>query len=193
MDIKIISLIISAFLFAPLQLLSQQAEADAYAKMRGLEFLEDTSHTVDIYLYGITSQQLEALEKDILPNVTITMVDLYGEATQISSSEDLAFYTLQLKFDNKYKIYFEYSDMYTKYLEIDTRDVIDIDQEVGYLFPTDVTMIPAADFDVKALYLKKPVGKAYYDRRLQMFTWDMNYTDKLNAEVEKIKKKKKKR
>lgn len=132
-------------------------------------------------------------EKVILPNVQITVVDLYGEDLQIKSSADMGFYQLNLKFDNKYKIFFQYPDMYTKYLEVDTRDVIDIEQERGYIFPTDITMIPADNFDIKALYLKKPVGKAYYDRRLQMLNWDLNYTDKLNAEIDKIKSKKKRR
>lgn len=180
-------------LSAPFASFSQFEEAEMYAEMKGEEILNDTANVSDIYFYGITGKLGENEEKQVLPEVRITIVDLYGEAHQLSSSADFGFYQLELKFDNKYKIYFEYPEMYTKYLEVDTRDVIDIEQERGYLFPTNMTMIPAENFDVKAIYLKKPVGKAYYDRRLQMLNWDLNYTDKLNAEVEKIKSKRKKR
>lgn len=193
MNITITKAFIAFFLFIPFTLLSQYDLAEEYSERKRIEFIEDSTQNVDIYFYGITGKLDENEEKAILPNVQITVVDLYGEASQIASSADMGFYHLDLKFDNKYKIFFEFPDMYTKYLEVDTRDVIDIEQERGYIFPTDILMIPANNFDIKALYLKKPVGKAYYDRRLQMLNWDLNYTDKLNAEVDKIKSKKKKR
>lgn len=170
---------------------SQDTDNMNYADKKGLEFLEDTNN-VDIHLYGLTTHILKNGAEEILPSVSITMRDLYGETLQIAS-DDSAFYDLELKFDNVYLVYYEYEGMYTKYLEIDTRDVIDIEQERGYLFPTDVTMLPASNFDVSALYLTKPVGKAYFDRRLQMIIWDLRYTDRLNAEVQKITSKTKKR
>ena len=193
MNITIFKIFIAFFLFIPFTMLSQYDLAQKFSERKRMDFMADSTQNVDIYFYGLTGKLNENEEKVILPDVQITVVDLYGEASQLSSSADMGFYQLDLKFDNKYKIFFEFPDMYTKYLEVDTRDVIDIEQERGYIFPTDITMIPADNFDVKALYLKKPVGKAYYDRRLQMLNWDLNYTDKLNAEVDKIKSKKKKR
>lgn len=193
MNFTITKIFIVFFLFIPFTLLSQYDLAQKYAERKRIEFIADSTQTVDIYFYGLTGKLNEMEETLIVPEVQITLIDLYGEASQLSSSEDMGFYHLDLKFDNKYKIFFESPDMYTKYLEIDTRDVIDIEQERGYIFRTDITMVPADDFDIKALYLKKPVGKAYYDRRIQMLTWDLDYTDKLNVEVDKIKSKKKKR
>lgn len=193
MNLKIILLHFILLLSVPFVSFSQYEDAEKYAERKGQEILKDTLNVPDIHFYGITGKLNENQEKQVLPEVKITMVDLYGEAHQQNSSADFGFYQLELKFDNKYKIYFEYPGMYTKFLEVDTRDVIDIEQERGYSFPTNMTMIPAENFDVKALYLKKPVGKAYYDWRLQMLNWDFNYSDKLNAEVEKIKSKKKKR
>lgn len=193
MNIEITKILIAFFLFIPYTVLSQYDEAKKYSEQKRIEFLKDSTQSVDIFFHGLTGKLNENDEIVILPEVQITIVDLYGEASQLTSSADMGFYQLNLNFDNKYKIYFEYPDMYTKYLEVDTRDVIDIEQERGYIFPTDITMVPAENFDIKALYLKKPVGKAYYDRRLQMLTWDLNYTDKLTAEVDKIKSKKKKR
>jgi len=193
MNLKLSLVLLVLVLSAPVASLAQYEEAEKYAAKRGEEILKDTANVPDIHFYGITGKLSETDEKKVLPEVKITIVDLYGEAHQQNSSADFGFYQLELKFDNKYKIYFEYPGMYTKFLEVDTRDVIDIEQERGYSFPTNMTMIPAENLDVKALYLKKPVGRAYYDRRLQMLNWDLNYTDKLNAEVEKIKSKKKKR
>ena len=171
---------------------SQDTDNLNYAERKGLEFLEDTINNVDIHLYGLTTEILKNGMEEILPGVAITMRDLYGETVQITSN-DSAFYDLELKFDNVYLVYYEFQGMYTKYLEIDTRDVIDLEQERGYLFPTDVTMVPASDFEVSALYLTKPVGKAYFDRRLQMIIWDLKYTDRLNTEVQKITSKKTKK
>lgn len=172
-------------------LYAQETDVMSYADKKGLEFLEDTTRNIDIYLYGLTTQILKSGKEAILPGVIITMRDLFGETVQISS-DDSAFYNLELKFDNIYLIYYEYNGMYTKYLEIDTRDVIDIEQERGYLFPTDMSMLPASNFEISALYLKKPIGKAYFDRRLQMIMWDLKYTDKLNTEISKIEAKSKK-
>src|SRR5690554_1530499 len=143
---------------------AQVSDNMSYADKKGLEFLEDTTSNIDIHLYGLTSRKFQNGNEQILPGVVITMRDLYGETVQIAS-DDSAFYALELKFDNIYLIYYEYQGMYTKYLEIDTRDVIDIEQERGYLFPTNMSMQPASDFEISALYLKKPIGKAYFDRR----------------------------
>lgn len=171
---------------------SQEAETLNYADRKELEFMEDTINNVDIYLYGLTTEVLINGEEVLLAGVTITMRDLFGETVQIAS-DDSAFYALELNFDNVYLVYFEYEGMYTKYLAIDTRDVIDIEQEKGYFFPTDMTMVLASNFDIAALYLKKPVGKAYFDRRLQMIIWDLKHTDRLNAEIQKISTKKEKK
>ena len=171
--------------------LSAQKPGDMnYADKKGLEFLEDTINNIDIHLYGLTTQIFNEGEEKILPGVVITTRDLYGETVQVAS-DDSAFYDLELKFDNIYLIYYEYNGMYTKYLEIDTRDVIDIEQERGYLFPTNMSMQTASDFNISALYLKKPIGKAYFDRRLQMIMWDLKYTDRLKSEIAKIESKSK--
>lgn len=163
-------------------------EKMTYTEKMGEKLLGEDSKTVDIYVYGVTSKKHRA--HDIaLPGVTITMRDLFGETMQ-TTTDDSAYYQLELNFDNVYSIYFEYEGMYTKYLEIDTRDVIDIEQERGYLFPTDMSMQPSENFEVASLYLQKPIGRAYFDRRLQMIIWDLKHTDKINAERDKILKKK---
>lgn len=173
-------------------LYAQDTDHMTYADKKGLEFLEDTTNNIDIRLYGLTTQKFKNGKEKILPGVIVTMRDLYGETVQVTT-DDSAFYDLELKFDNIYLIYYEYNGMYTKHLEIDTRDVIDIEQERGYLFPTDMSMQPASNFEVSALYLKQPIGKAYFDRRLQMIMWDLKYTDKLNAEIQKAKSKRNKK
>lgn len=170
--------------FIEADVFAQKNEPLTYTERMGELLLKDTSATVDIYLYGVTFESKRGTEKT-RPGVTITMRDLFGETMQVVS-DDSAYYQMELNFDNVYLIYFEYEGMYTKFLEIDTRNVIDIEQERGYLFPTDVTMHPADHFEVAALYLKKPVGKAYFDRRLQMIIWDLKHTDRLNAEKDKI-------
>ncbi len=162
----------------------------SYTERKGQEYFEDTTSTVDIYLFGLTTEKTKEENEKPLPGVTITMRDLYGETIQISS-DDSSFYTLELAFDNKYLIYYEYEGMYTKYIEVDTRDVIDIEQERGYLLPTDMSLRPSENYKVAALYLNKPIGRLYFDRRLQIMAWDMEYTDKLKANIEKIMSKKK--
>lgn len=183
-----ILLFVTLGFFLHVDVFAQVDEPKTYTERMGEILLKDTSGTVDIYVYGVTFRTQRGIEKN-LPGVTITMRDLFGETIQITS-DDSAYYQLELNFDNMYSIYFEYEGMYTKFLEIDTRNVIDIEQERGYLFPTDVTMHPSDNYEVAALYLKKPVGKAYFDRRLQMIIWDLKYTDRLNAERDKILKKK---
>lgn len=163
-----------------------------YAQKQGLEFLKDTTNTVDIHLYGITTDRTHLDNEKPLPGVTITMRDLYGETVQITS-DDSSFYSLQLYFDNKYLIYYEYENMYTKYIEVDTRDVIDIEQERGYLLPTDMSLKPSTNYKIADLYRKKPIGRLYFDRRLQMMAWDMDYTAKLKQDIQKLDSKKSKR
>lgn len=189
---KLLRYILAIVFLGQIGLHAQHTNIMTYADKKGLEFLGDTTNKVDIHLYGLTTGEFKNEPEELLPGVAITMRDLFGEVVQIAS-DDSSFYDLELNFDNVYLIYFEYEGMYTKYLEIDTRDVIDIEQERGYLFPTDMAMIPASDFEVSALYLTKPVGKAYFDRRLQMIIWDLKYTDRLNAEIQKITSKKKKK
>lgn len=189
---KFLQYIFAVIFLGHIGLYAQNVDILTYADRKGLEFLEDTTNNIDIRLYGLTTREFENGEEEILPGVVVTIRDLYGETVQITT-DDSAFYDLELKFDDVYLIYFEYEGMYTKYLEVDTRDVIDIEQERGYLFPTDVIMVPASDFDVSALYLTRPVGKAYFDRRLQMIIWDLRYTDRLNVEIQKITSKKKKK
>lgn len=174
----------------PLHFLGQ--DSLTYAQRRGMELMADTTHRVDIHLYGITTDRTDPDEEKLLPGVTITMRDLYGETAQITS-DDSAFYNLELKFDNKYLIYFEYENMYTKYIEVDTRDVIDIEQERGYMLPTDMSMQPSENYKIAALYLRKPIGRLYFERRLQMMSWDMDYTDKLKQDIRKLEAKKDKR
>lgn len=148
----------------------------------------DNYGTADIYLYGITFKQGPDTTEIPVPGVTITMRDLYGEALR-TTSNDTAHYLLELSFDNKYQIYFESEGNYTKFIELDTRDVVDIEKERGYLFPTDVSMEKSKSYEVAALLLKKPIGLAYFDRRSQTLHWDYNHTKKMLAEIEKLEKK----
>ncbi len=177
-------------LFA-LEISAQNPDTLSYRERMGKALLADTTDNVDIHLYGITTLRSLGEEDMPLVGVTITMRDLYGETEQVTS-DDSAFYSLDLAFDNEYQVYFEYEGMYTKFLEIDTRDVIDIEQERGYLLPTDMSLQVEDDSRIATLYLKKPVGRLYYDRRLQMLTWDLDYTDRLKSDVDKIKSKKRK-
>lgn len=185
---KFLRYILALIFLGHIGLYAQDTNDMTYADKKGVEFFEDTTNNIDIRLYGLTSEKFQNGQEKILPGVIVTMRDLYGETVQITT-DDSAFYDLELKFDNIYLIYYEYQGMYTKYLEIDTRDVIDIEQERGYLFPTDMSMQPASDFEISALYLKKPIGKAYFDRRLQMIMWDLKYTDRLKSEIAKINSK----
>jgi hypothetical protein len=153
-----------------------------------MDYATDTTLTADIYLYGITFELDYDSTEIPLPGVVITLRDLYGEATQIVSN-DTAYYEFELNFDNKYQIYFEYEGRYTKYIELDTRDVIDPEKERGYVFPTDVGMEKFKSFEAAAVLLRKPIGIAAFDRRSQTMNWDFRHTDKVRNEVDKLERK----
>ncbi len=146
------------------------------------------SDSVDIYVFGYTFTLTNDTQEVHVPHVAITMRDLYGEAQRLESN-DTAYYMLELAFDNKYQIFFESEGHYTKFIELDTRDVIDIEKEQGYLFPTDIGMEETVSFDAAALLLKKPIGRAAFDRRTQTMNWDFSHTAKMRSEIEKLERK----
>lgn len=156
-----------------------------------MDYATDTTLTADIYLYGITFELDYDSTEIPLPGVVITLRDLYGEAIQIVSN-DTAYYEFELSFDNKYQIYFEHEGRYTKFIELDTRDVIDPEKERGYVFPTDVGMEKFKSFEAAAVLLRKPIGVAAFDRRSQTMNWDFRHTDKVRNEVDKLERKEKK-
>ncbi len=183
---------ISAFMFICFILtgpLVTQAQTEGEFSSAGLvESTPNVSDSVDIYVYGYTFIPGNDTVEMRVPKVTITMRDLYGEAQRLESN-DTAFYKLELAFDNKYQIFFEYDGHYTKFIELDTRDVIDVEKERGYLFPTDVGMEKTVSFDAAALLLKKPIGRAAFDRRTQTMNWDFSHTAKMRAEIDKLERK----
>jgi hypothetical protein len=168
-----------------------QSDSVSAPTRSAMDYATDTTLTADIYLYGITFQLNYDSTEIPLSGVVITLRDLYGEATQIVSN-DTAYYEFELNFDNKYQIYFEYDGCYTKYIELDTRDVIDPEKERGYVFPTDVGMEKFKSFEAAAVLLRKPIGIAAFDRRSQTMNWDFRHTDKVRNEVDKLERKEKK-
>jgi hypothetical protein len=158
------------------------------APRAAVNFAIDSTLTADIYLYGITFELDYDSTEIPLPGVVITLRDLYGEAVQVASN-DTAYYEFELSFDNKYQIFFEHEGSYTKFIELDTRDVIDPEKERGYVFPTDVGMEKSKSFEAAAVLLQKPIGIAAFDRRSQTMNWDFRHTDRVRNEVDKLERK----
>jgi hypothetical protein len=158
-----------------------QAETDKVTQRLSELDKNDTSD-VDIYMLGLTSSLDKRSGKTPLSGVRITVQDLYGSDILDTTGAD-AYYELHLKFDNKYEIYFEHPKYDTKFVEIDTRDVIDIEKARGYILPTDITMEDYQSPAVEKLLRKRPIGKAYYDKSTQILNWDMDYTAKVKDKI----------
>jgi hypothetical protein len=131
------------------------------------------------------------VKSDIGKRLSEAKVEVYqnGKLTKTSYTDSLGKYNLtQHLIQGNYKIRYSRKDHVSKYVEINTEDMLLDSTSIGtgYPMPIDLSLFEndeTIDFSILNVY---PVGKARYDLRVQEIVWDFPYTRSIMNRVKKL-------
>jgi len=144
------------------------------------------SLTPTIELFGIFYESVKDSDTTFIDNGRITLID-DGFSHEVEYDE-YGKYELTMLFDRAYTIRYSAPDHYTKFLEIDTRNIPDSIHGAGILMPTDMQIAKAENAQVEELLQNNPIGKASYRKESNDLGWDFEYTDSLRQVIENMEK-----
>lgn len=147
------------------------------------EIVRDIGST--IHFYGITSYTDTAGKISVLPNVIVTVVDSPTDIIMFNF-DNLGYYDLPLKQNNKHTVYYEYSGIYSQFLELDTYSNTNHSDKLEYLLPARIMIIPHESPKIKNFYRENPIEKIYLEPNLEIIVKDKNYSDSLIIEIKQL-------
>ena len=157
----IVTTLIISLLFIPASLLAQEDQ--------------------DFYIYGNVKDHFTRKKID---GVTVKVIQdgkIYDTQTSSSSGK----YEFFLPLDHLYKVVYEKDGMVSKNVEIDTRNIPEEDRRGGFSYNTDMSLfevMEGVDFSI----LEQPIGKAKFMAERGNVEFDFGYTNRIQAEVDKI-------
>lgn len=138
-----------------------------------------------IVLFGTFYHTVRDSDTLYIPNGRISLID-EGFSHEVEY-DAFGYYELTMLFGRNYSIRYSAPDFYTKFLEIDTRNIPDSIYGAGILMPTDMKLGKAENAELEELLESNPIGKAYYMKEQNDLTWDMAHTDSMKQVIEKLK------
>jgi len=145
----------------------------------------DTSAAPTLELFGKFYNSVVDSDTVYIPSGRITLIDEAGFSHEVEYDE-YGNYELTMLFDRAYTIRYSAPDYYTKFLEIDTRNIPDSIHGAGILMPTDMQLDKAENDDVEELLENNPIGKASYRKESNDLGWDFEHTDSLRRLIDTL-------
>ena len=151
--------------------------------------LKDKTKKAYLEMRGIIkeSKSDEKGEDQVLDSATISIYSDMGPRMlllQLSTNKK-GKCDFRLPLDQKFIIEFSKAGYVTKYIEVNSK--IPKKHEAAYIFPFNVDIFE----DIKGLdvsVLKKPIAKITYALNQNQFSYDINYTNKINYDLKKLYK-----
>ncbi len=145
--------------------------------------LHASAQSNNLFIYGTV--------KDYNTSVTLdsATVTLFKDAAQHSmvSTHANGKYELELGYGYEYTLLFEKPGMVGKSVEINTVGIPIEEQNAGLAMNIEMTLfkhIPGIDYSI----LQQPIGRSSYDPETKMLAWDLDYTEQLRAELNRLQK-----
>jgi hypothetical protein len=137
----------------------------------------------NVYVYG-TVKDYNTSKK--LDGVTVTV---FKDGTKFASVVTSANgkYEYNLDYGSDYKLLFEKPGMVSKNVTINTSSIPEEERAGGLAMNVEMTLfadIPGINYDI----LKQPIGKSKYDPTTHMLAWDLEYTENMRAELDRLQK-----
>jgi hypothetical protein len=137
----------------------------------------------NVYVYG-TVKDYNTNKK--LDGVTVTV---FKDGTKFASVVTSANgkYEYNLDYGYEYKLLFEKPGMVGKNVTINTRSIPEEQRVGGLAMNVEMTLftdIPGINYSI----LQQPIGKSKYDPSTQMLAWDLEYTEQMRAELDRLQK-----
>lgn len=137
----------------------------------------------NVYVYG-TVKDYNTSKK--LDGVTVTV---FKDGTKFASVVTSANgkYEYNLDYGYEYKLQFEKQGMVGKNVTINTRSIPEEQRVGGLAMNVEMTLftdIPGIDYTI----LQQPIGKSKYDPSTQMLAWDLEYTENMRAQLDRLQK-----
>jgi hypothetical protein len=137
----------------------------------------------NVYVYG-TVKDYNTSKK--LDGVTVTV---FKDGTKFASVTTSANgkYEYNLDYGYEYKLLFEKPGMVAKNVTINTASIPEAQRVGGLAMNVEMTLftdIPGIDYSI----LQQPIGKSKYDPGTQMLAWDLEYTEHMRSELDRLQK-----
>jgi hypothetical protein len=146
---------------------------------------EDESSELDMNIL-VHGTVWDSLEDEHRRAISEAMIEIKKDGKKVDSftTDHTGEYAFLLDLDAVWTITWKAQGRYSKYVELDTRN-IPIEEQIGG-FETEIDMsLPKATSKSNARILKEyPIGKARYDAIIDALKFDFDYTAKINAMME---------
>ncbi|MFT3885287.1 MAG: hypothetical protein QM724_07615 [Flavobacteriales bacterium] len=137
----------------------------------------------NVYIYGTVKDYASAKKLDgITVSVFKNGAKLAETVTNASGK-----YEFNLDYGSEYKVVYTKAGIVSKNISIDTRNIPEEERVGGHGMNIEMTLfpeLPGMDFSI----LQQPIGKAKFDPGTNEVTWDLQYTQQIRSEVDRLMK-----
>lgn len=137
----------------------------------------------NVYVYG-TVKDYNTSKK--LDGITVTVFKDGAKLSSVVTSAN-GKYEFNLDYGYEYKLLFDKPGMVGKNVTINTRGIPEEDRIGGLAMNVEMTLfqdIAGIDYSI----LQQPIGKSKYDPATNMLAWDLEYTEQMRAELNRLQK-----
>lgn len=137
----------------------------------------------NVYVYGTvkdynTSKRLDGITVSVYKDGAL-------HSSVVTSANGK--YEFNLDYGYEYKLLFDKPGMVGKNVVINTRQIPEEERIGGLAMNVEMTLfqdIPGIDYSL----LQQPIGKSKYDPSTNMLAWDLEYTEQMRAELNRLQK-----
>ena len=137
----------------------------------------------NVYVYGTVKDYVSSKKLD---GITVTVFKNGGKLTEVVTNAS-GKYEFNLDYGSDYKLVYSRAGMVSKNISIDTKNIPEEERVGGHGMNVEMTLfteLPGIDFTV----LQQPIGKAKFDPTTKEVTWDLQYTEQVRAEIQRLMK-----
>ena len=137
----------------------------------------------NVYVYGTVKDYATSKKLD---GITVTVYKNGGKLAEVVTNAS-GKYEFNLDYGSDYKIVYSKPGMVSKNISIDTKNIPEEERVGGHGMNVEMTLfaeLPGIDFSM----LQQPIGKAKFDAASKEVTWDLQYTEQVRAEIQRLMK-----
>lgn len=137
----------------------------------------------NVYVYGTVKDYVSSKKLD---GITVTVFKNGGKLAEVVTNAS-GKYEFNLDYGSDYKLVYSKAGMVSKNISIDTKNIPEEERVGGHGMNVEMTLfteLPGIDFSV----LQQPIGKAKFDPTTKEVTWDLQYTEQVRAEIQRLMK-----
>ncbi len=137
----------------------------------------------NVYVYGTVKDYVSSKKLD---GITVTVFKNGGKLAEVVTNAS-GKYEFNLDYGSDYKLVYSKAGMVSKNIAIDTKNIPEEERVGGHGMNVEMTLfteLPGIDFSV----LQQPIGKAKFDATTKEVTWDLQYTEQVRAEIQRLMK-----